>query len=215
MPDTALDGDLSTSADVAPTDALALRRPDVPTNLEALAALKGEAIAVIEAKITVLTTLRRAAIRSTSPEDWTKFKTKEEHGGQEVAYLQDAGCDRVADFFGIVKYNISKPEKVVGADPTQFHYLIQGNGRCKLTGQIVESVEGGRSSTDDFVKGKTGVELELLVRKAARANLDGNIVRELAGLKAVPVAELAAAWAGTNKRVEQCRRGRGYGTADE
>ena len=195
--------------------ALTPRRPDIPTNLETLAALKGEAIAVVEARVTVLTTLRKASIRSTSPEDWTKFKTNQEHGGQEVAYLSDAGCDRVADLFGIEKYGISKPEKVVGADPTQFHYLIQGSGRCKLTGQVLECVEGGRSSSDEFVKGKTGVELELLVRKAARANLDGNIVRELAGLKSVPVAELAAAWAGTNKRVEQCRRGRGYGTADE
>jgi hypothetical protein len=59
------------------------------------------------------------------------------------------------------------------------------------------------------------VELELAVRKAARANLDGNITRELAGLKSVPLADLIEAWTGTKKSIDGCRRGRGFGTRDE
>jgi hypothetical protein len=195
--------------------ALARRRPDIPVTLSELAAMKGEAIEVIEARVLVLETLRKAAIRATSPEDWVLFKAPEEHGGQIVGYLQDAGADRVRDLYGIEVYDISKPEKIVGNDPTVFHYLVSGSGRCKLTRQVVEQIEGGRSSTDDFCKGKVGAELELLVRKAARANLDGNVTRELAGMKAVPADDLKLAWVGTNKRLEACRRGRGFGSASE
>jgi len=212
---------MSPDADVIDTDtepsdtALQLRRPDIPVTLSELAALKGEAIEVIEARVLVLETLRKAAIRATSPEDWLLFKSPEEQGGQIVGYLQDCGADRVRDLYGIEVFGISKPEKIVGNDPAVFHYIVTGSGRCKLTRQVLEEVEGGRSSTDDFCKGKTGADLELAVRKAARANLDGGITRELAGMKSVPIADLEHAWVGTSKKIENCRRGRGFGTRDE
>jgi hypothetical protein len=94
-------------------------------------------------------------------------------------------------------------------------YVIRGDGRSRLTLQTVSNVEGGRQSTDDFCKDKTGAALELTVRKATRANLDGGIVRELTGLAAVPIEDLASAWEGTAKKTEHCRRGRGFGTQDE
>lgn len=197
------------------TRALELRRPDIPVTLGELAAMKGEAVEIIEARVQILETLRRASIRATSPEDWLLFKSPDEQGGQVVGYLQDCGCDRVRDLYGIEVFGVSKPEKIVGNDPQVFTYLITASGRCKLTRQVVEEMEGGRSSTDDFCKGKTGVELELAVRKAARANVDGNITRELAGMKSVPVNDLVEAWVGTKKTIEACRRGRGFGTRDE
>lgn len=192
-----------------------VRHPGVPTSIDQLAALKGEAVEIINARATVLSTLRLAAIRATSPEDWLLFKAPDEQGGQVVSYLQDAGCDRIRDLFGIEIYDISRPEKVVGQEPGTFHYLISGSGRCKITRQVVEAMEGGRSSTDDFCKDKTGVDLELAVRKAARANLDGNITRELAGMKSVPLKELETAWNGTNKLIANCRLGRGFGSSRE
>ena len=198
-----------------PTTTLAMRSPEIPVTLSELAALKGEALEVIESRVQIIETLRRAAIRATSPEDWLLFNSPEEQGGQVVCYLQDCGADRVRDLWGIEVFDVTKPEKIVGNDPAVFHYLITGSGRCKLTRQVLEAVEGGRSSTDDFCRGKTGAELELAVRKAARANLDGGITRELAGMKSVPVGELAEAWVGTKKSIDQCRRGRGFGTRDE
>ena len=200
--------------DTAPAG-LTLRRPAVPVTIGELAALKGAAVEIVDARVQVITTLRKASIRVTAPEDWLLFKAPDDQGGQVVAYLQDCGGDRVRDLWGIEIYNVGTPTKIAGSDPAVFHYLITGCGRCKLTGQELAEVEGGRSSTDDFCKGKVGVELELAVRKAARANLDGTITRELAGLKSVPVAELADAWKGTTKTIEQCRRGRGFGTRDE
>jgi len=206
-----LEGDLLPT----PTTALAARTPTTPVTLSDLAALKGEAIEVVEARVQVITTLRRASIRATHPPDWLFFKAPDEQGGQIVGYLQDSGCDRVRDLWGIEIFGVSTPEKLVGNDAGAFHYLVRGSGHCRLTKQTIEGIEGGRASTDDFVRGVTGIQLELLVRKAARANLDGNITRELAGMNSVPVEELAAAWVGTPKRIEDCRRGRGFGSAGE
>lgn len=192
-----------------------IRHPGIPTTLNELALRKGEAVEIIEARIRILETARLAAIRATHPSDWLLFKAKDEQGGQVVGYLQDSGCERVRDIFGISIENVSTPEKIAGATPQEFHYLRSGDGRCSLTAQYIQGIEGGRSSTEDFCKDKTGAALELAVRKAARANLDGQIVRELAGLASVPIAELESAWTGTHKKVEQCRRGRGFGSADE
>jgi hypothetical protein len=202
-------------AETPPLSALQLRRPDTPVTLSELAALKGEALEIIAARVQILETLRKASLRATQPEDWVLFKAPEEGGGQIVGYLQDAGADRVRDLWGISVYGISKPEKVATNDPKVFHYVISGSGRCGITRQVLEEVEGGRSSTDDFCRGKDGAELELAVRKAARANLDGNITRELASLKSVPLDEIKQAWEGTGKTIDRCRRGRGFGTRDE
>ena len=187
------------------------RKPSVPVTLNDIAALKGEAQEIIEARIQVLESLRRAAIRATHPEDWLLFKAKD---NRVTGYLQDAGADRVRDLYGIEVFDISRPEKVMNLDGS-FMYLITGSGRCRFTMQTLEGVEGGRSSTDDFCKDRKGVDLELTVRKAARANLDGNITRELAGLKSVPVEELETVWKGTNKLTKNCHYGRGFGSGKE
>ena len=64
----------------------------------------------------MIETLRKSSIRATHPEDWVLFKAAEEQGGQVVGYLEDAGCDRVRDLWGIEIFDISRPEKVAGAD---------------------------------------------------------------------------------------------------
>ena len=191
-----------------------LRSPQTPATLSDLAALGGGADKVIEARVRTIETLRRASIRATSPEDWVLYKAPDDLGGQIVGYLQDCGTDRVRDLWGIEIYDVSKPQKLTAEDGETFHYLITGSGHCKLTRQVVVDMEGGRNSSDDFCRDKTGLEKELAVRKAARANLDGGITRELAGMKSVPIDELKAAWVGTSKVVERCRLGRGFGSRD-
>lgn len=198
--------------DAAAEAALDLRRPDVPVTVDQIAALGDAGTAIIKARELVMMTARKAAIKMTAPPDWILFRSPD---NVITAYLQDCGGDRIRDILGIEIFNVSRPEKVQGPEPQIFHYLVTGDGRCRLTQQRIENVEGGRSSTDEFAKGKTGIELELMIRKAARANLDGSITRELAGLKSVPVEELTAAWVGTTKSVEQCHLGRGFGSRDE
>lgn len=190
----------------------ALRHPGIPTNVNELAARKGEAIEILEARILILETARARAIRMTSPEDWVLFKSPD---SRITGYLQDAGCDRIRDILGIEVFDVSEPVRQTSADGQSFMYLVTGSGRSRLTLQSVEAIEGGRESTDDFCKGKNGAALELAVRKAARANLDGNITRELAGLKTVPLDELEKAWANTGKQWMHCRKGRGFGSAEE
>jgi hypothetical protein len=198
------------TVEVLPPEHL-LRRPSVPVSIAELAALRGGGQEIIEARKKILQTLRMASLSATSPEDWLLFKSPD---GLVTGYLQDAGAERVRDLWGIEIFGVSVPEKIAGEGP-DFHYLVRGSGRCKLTGQILEDAEGGRSSTDDFCKDQKGVQLELSVRKAARANLDGNITRELAGLKNVPIEELEAAWAGSRKSITHCRLGRGFGSKAE
>jgi hypothetical protein len=192
-------------------DEIQKRRTVVPSTLSELAALKGEAIEIVEARIQVLETLRKAAIRMTHPTDWILYRSDD---GNVTGYLQDCGCDRVRDLYGIEVYDVNPPEKISGIEG-EFTYIVRGSARCKLTRQVLEDVEGGRSSTDDFCKDKEGAELELTVRKAARANLDGNLTRELSGLKNVPLSEIEAAYSASSKKVDGCRLGRGFGTKKE
>lgn len=193
-------------------DALALRSPRVPMTLDQLAARRGEAIEIIEARIQVLETARLRAIRMTHPEDWVLFKTKDE---RITGYLQDAGCERVRPVLSISIFDVGEPEKVVSNDGQSFAIIVRGRGRCGLTLDTLDAVEGIRESTEDFCKDLRGIKQELRVRQAARANLDGKIVRELAGLASVPLEELQRAWTGTDKKVEHCRKGRGFGSQDE
>jgi len=190
----------------------------VPKTLSEIAAMRGEAKEIIEARVTVLKTLRVASIRATSPSDWLLYQAtdRRDDSVRTTGYLQDAGCQRVASLWGIEIFGVSDPVKVSNNDGTlNFMYFVTGNGRCMITGQTIEGVEGGRASDDDFCRGKTGVALELAVRKSARANLDGNVVRKLSGLSSVPLEELQSAWEGTGKDASRCVKGRGFGSSKD
>jgi hypothetical protein len=180
-----------------------------------MAALRGDATAVLDARITVLETARKRALRMIAPQDVNLYRDRE---GTTTGYISDAGMQRVRDVLGVEVYNVTTPEKVALGDGS-FMYIQSASGRSKLTTQVVEDVEGGRSSSEDFCKdareANRFAELELLVRKATRANVNGNVCRELMGLKNVPLQELQDAWAGTNKDWTQCRKARGFGSQAE
>jgi hypothetical protein len=189
-----------------------LRSPGVPVSVNELAARKGEAVEILDARAQVLNTARTHAIRVTHPEDWVLFRSKDE---RVVGYLEDSGCERVRPIFGISIFGVEEPKKIVSSDGRSFAIIVRGRGRSGLTLDEIEAVEGIRESTDDFCKDLQGIKQEVRVRQAARANLDGKIVRELAGLASVPIEELTRAWTGTDKKVEHCRKGRGFGSQDE
>jgi hypothetical protein len=199
--------------DDATTDrgALAERLP-VPATITHLAARGAEGLDIFKTLVTILETARTNVIRLSNPEDWNLYQTRD---GRITGYLSDAGCHRGRDVIGLEVYHVGTPERIAAADGQSFMYVITGDGRSRLTGQRVERIEGGRSSTEDFCKDDTGAELELKVRKAARANLNGNIARELFGLKNVPIAELIAAWEGTKKDWNRCNKAQGFGSTSE
>lgn len=207
----ATEHDVDVDPETSPSS-LALRSTSVPVTLVDLAARQGEAVQIIEARVQVLNTARTHAMKMTHPEDWVLFKSKDD---RITGYLEDAGCERVRPIFGISIFAVEEPVKVTAQDGKSFAIIVRGCGRSSLTLDKVEGAEGVRESTEDFCKDLSGVKQEIRVRQAARANLDGRIVRELAGLGQVPLEELELAWAGSSKKASNCRKGRGFGTQDE
>ena len=171
---------------------------------------------VLERAIDIMKTLRAASIALTYPHDWVLFKADDRITG----YLQDVGCQRIRDMWGIEIFNISDWTRVEGEDK-EFSYTLTGDGMCKRTGGVVEKISGSRYSFEDFIVKRrlNKLQIEAEVKKAARANLDGSIVRELAALKSVPAEELDQVWAaagmGGYKTTKLCPKGRGFGSQAE
>lgn len=194
-----------------------LRNPGVPATLAEIAALGPKAaLDVINSRVEILRTLRIEAIRRTSPEDWVMYK--DDKTGREIAYLQDSGCQRVAPLWGIEVTPLGFPERTpaTSAKPEDdFAYTYRGDGFCNITMQAIKGIEGTRYSHERYAQqASAGIQREVAVKKAARANLDGTIVRKLSGLNSVPVQELAEAW-GSKDLLARCSKGRGYGTQDQ
>ena len=194
---------------------LTLRAGAVPVTIEELAALSvSAAIRNIEARFTIVETIRARAVMATFPTDWVLFKAPEEQGGQITGYLMDVGAKRALGGAGVEVYDVSDPVRVEGSDPGTFSFRFYASGRSNITNQVIEKVLGSRSSTDDACKGLTGVPLEDKVLKMARANCDGNVARKLIGLQNFPGDELVRLWARVNppRSIEQCNRGKGFGS---
>lgn len=186
----------------------------IPTTLDEIAADdQGEALA--ERKVNIVRALRGASLALTHPSDWVLFKA--EHG--VTAYLENVGCQRIRDLWGIEVTDWTKFERVDDADTGHFSYSIFADGHSNLTGQTVTQVLGVRYSYEPFIVKRNLPKLQVAneVMKAARANCEGNIVRELTGTKSVPIEELDLCWAiaKMDKKTDKCPKGRGFGTADE
>jgi hypothetical protein len=193
--------------------AMELRKPSIPTTINELAALDDKkGLAIVEARSEILQALRVASIKLTMPADWTLFRAVDDRGETITGFLGDQGCDRVKKLWGIQIDNISEPVRIEAKDGT-FAYQLTGDGKCGVTGECVFDMEGVRYSNERYAEEKPeGIQREVAVRKAARANLDGGITRELAGLKSVPVEELDKAWEGSWRKSSMCAKGRGFGS---
>lgn len=193
-----------------------LRKPSIPTTINELAALdEKKGLAIVEVRSEILQALRVASIKLTMPADWTLFRVVDERGETITAFLGDQGCDRIKKLWGIQIDNIGIPERIEAKDGT-FAYRITGDGKCAVTGECVFDMEGVRYSNERYAEEKPeGIQREVAVRKAARANLDGGITRELAGLKSVPIEELDKAWEGSWRKSSMCAKGRGFGSKDQ
>lgn len=189
------------------------RHPGVPITVTDLAAMKEQGKQIIAFRLEILSTLRAGSIRATNSEDWLLFRA--DVNGVEVitGYLQDKGCARIVPVWGI---NIAPTsEFILEIDGEDFSYSIEGYGTSAVTGSRTEKHTGIRYSTEDFCKDiPLKMKKKAYVKLAARANLDGHIVRELTGLEGVPVSELTEAWKGTGKTIERCARGRGFGSGN-
>lgn len=193
-----------------------LARPSVPTTINELAA-HDKGVAIVEQRLQIFNTMRIASIQLTMPNDWTLFRTDD---GRISGYLGDQGCDRIKKLWGISVSNLGKMERIDDLERAgEFAYRITGDGSCGLTGEAVFEMEGVRYSTERYALEKPeGIQRTVAVQKAARANLDGGITRELAGLKSVPSEELESAWKASKetwKKIDLCNKGRGFGSGAE
>ena len=193
-----------------------LVRPATPTTINELAA-HDKGVQIVEQRLQIFNTMRVASIQLTMPNDWTLFKADD---GRISGYLGDQGCDRIKKLWGISVTNLGKMERIDDLEHAgEFAYRITGDGTCGLTGEAVFDMEGVRYSTERYALEKPeGIQRTVAVQKAARANLDGGITRELAGLKSVPAEELDSAWKASKetwKTTEKCNKGRGFGSKAE
>lgn len=203
--------------EVMPPETHLVRSPAVPTTVDELAASE-EGQAIIEARVQILETLRKASIRATSPQDWLLFKAIDLGGNDPdriTGFLQDQGCQRVRPLWGIDITPTSDFEKTTDTETGDFAYKIKGDGFCALTKSVIKDITGLRYSTDHFLKDTTGIVKEMRVQQAARANLDGNITRKLTGLGGVAIEEIQEVWKGTWKTLDLCPKGKGYGSGKD
>lgn len=172
---------------------------------------------IVARGIEMMKILRSASIAFTYPHDWVLFKADDRITG----FCQDAGCQRFADIWGIEIYNLGEWMRTEDPDTKEFSWTITGDGVSKRTGLTVTGIAGTRYSYEEFITRRKlpRLQIETEVKKAARANLHGSIVRELAGLKSVPVEELDQVWSvagmGAYKTSKLCPKGRGFGTGNE
>jgi hypothetical protein len=176
---------------------LPVRQAPVGTSLLERMLIEGEgdAIEKIEKLTKALDTLRRHSIRATYPADWVIHVSKDTDGNilRQVGYLQDCGAERAGKVWGV---QIQSPviEREDFADGTYCYHLL-ATAASKVTGEVVENVEGSRWSGDKFFLRSIGPDEKVDptdVRKSAWANLHGRAVRQLCGLNAVPLDMLEA-----------------------
>jgi hypothetical protein len=181
-----------------------------PTTLTDLSP-RDDAEAIMSRRGRLMDTARRIMIAATFPADYVANRDPD---GRVTLYLQTKGAHRLVDILGIETYNIGKPERIPTSDPKIFYYIVSGSARARLTGRVIENIEGGRSSAE-FVKEKSGIDLEMHTRTCARTNLEGRAARILSGLAGIPAEFVDEVWKDTPKRTDQCPRGKGFGTRDE
>jgi hypothetical protein len=191
----------------------ALTRPSMPVTIDELAVIPDDkGIQVIQARYKMIDTLRRASISLTSPQDWLLFKTPE---GAVTAYLQDSGCKRIWQIWGIEISPKEGWEKITDDETGDYACKCYGTGVSKVTGLFVENIEGVRYSNENYCKDLPRLQQEVRVKQAAIANRDGNIIRALTGLKSVALEMLEEVWKGTGKSSALCNLGKGYGSRTE
>lgn len=195
---------------------VALTKTALPFTMADLAAREDGAV-ILDRGIQNYTTLRRASIALTEPQDWTLYKIEE---GRIRGYLENVGVERVWAMWGPEQYDLEDPIRRDDTETGQFSISITGSCLFKRTGHSVEKITATRYSYEEFIVNRRlpRLQLEPEVTRAARASLNGKHGRVLMGLNAVPTQELDDVWekAGMKwKNTKLCNLGRGFGSKAE
>lgn len=183
-----------------------------------------EALELFERRAQMLDKARMIAIRRTSPTDWILFKDKQ---GMTTAMLTASGAGPVAEIYGIQISNLRpidgegrfKPDRIDG-DANAYSLRAWCDARSAMSGRSIQSLEGTRSSNEDFI-GRSAISSTPATVKDSdlRASLYTHMLtkacRILGNMVRVPPEVLDQAWEGTKKKSADCRKGSGFGSSTE
>lgn len=193
--------------------------------LAALAEME-HGLKVMERRAQILDDIRRAALRITDPRDWVQAKGKNDEATEAVCLLTNSGARKIAPYYGITVHNV-RPASQGVPEPVQekgeegeVTFTLWADIFVGLTREEAIGVRASRSTSEQFI-GRGGLDTtSALVAKGDIVNavytlLFSKAVRIGAGMKNVPVRELAEAWKGTDKKVDSIPRGSGFGTSSQ
>ncbi|MDD5304857.1 MAG: hypothetical protein PHS14_17305 [Elusimicrobia bacterium] len=196
--------------------------------IETLSKLEN-ADALFERRAKLLEGFYMTALKRTRPQDWILFKDKQ---GNVNAMLAASGAELVAEVYGIRVSNLRPldargmfaPDRI---DVTADVYELRGacDAYSRVNGREVFGLEMSRRSDEQFTgravndekkfdfQGKNANPADL--RSAVMTGLRTKTVRVLCSMTRVPPSDLEKAWNGTPKKVDECRKGSGFGTGNE
>ena len=188
------------------------------------------AAVIFKRRTDLIATCYLIAIGRTRPADWVLFKLPD---GTVTAMLTASGAELVAEVYGVQVENlrpidhngIFKPERI---DSPGGAYALRGvcDAWSGVNGRRAFNLEAVRRSDEDFTgrsvdadgklthdkEKKTGA-LDSDLRASVLTLLRTKAVRVLCGMTRVPASDLEAAWKDSNKKLDQCRKGHGFGTS--
>lgn len=201
--------------------AFAQIQPSGARDLVSQLQLMDDAEVIFKRRCALLEACQTMAIRATRPEDWVLSKSK---SGETTAMLCAPGAQVVAQHYGIEVVNIRprgprgefRPEERRGENG-ELSLTAWCDAISHITGKSIEGIEASRSSKEDFTGRSDATGASKLVqlndlRSSLYTLLLTKSCRILAGLSRVPVETLDAAWEGTTKSSDRCRKGSGFGS---
>jgi hypothetical protein len=197
-------------------NSLELSKPSMPVTVDELAA-NNAGVDIVKRREEIVTVMRKASVSMTFPQDWLLFKADD----RETAFLQDSGCQRVMQLWGIeITPTGDFVTTTVDDEKYKGEYAITcyGDAYCHVTGLSMKGIEGTRYSFEDFVNPRmpmNPIMKKIRVQQASVANRNGNAVRKLTGLSNVAKEFLEEVWQGTGKSTKLCAQGKGYGSKAE
>lgn len=182
---------------------------------------------IMERRAQILDEIRRAALRITDPRDWVQAKGKHDEEAAAVCLLTNSGARKIAPYYGITVHNVRPVSPQGVPEPHQekgeegeVMFTLWGDVFVGLTREEALGIKASRATSEQFI-GRGGLDTTTaLVAKSDITNacytlLFSKAVRIGAGMKNVPVRELAEAWKGSDKKVEQIPRGSGFGSSSQ
>lgn len=194
--------------------------------LSTLAAME-HGLAIMKRRADILDQVRLAALRITDPRDWVQSKGKNDAQEDAVCLLAASGARKIAPYYGIEVFNVRPLDQSGSPAPIESKgedgevmYTLYFDLSVGLTKEVAYGLQASRSTSEQFI-GRGGLEsTSALVAKADITNAVYTLactkgVRIGGAMKNVPVRELAAAWANTDKKIESIPRGSGFGTSSD